>query len=74
MSFKPFESKLSPFPWRNTGQTMSIGVKNKFQGRSHHFRSKPSPPSHTISTGVKNEFQVISGQNHVHGGIRVKPR
>jgi hypothetical protein len=40
MSFKPFESKLSPFPWRNTGQTISIGVKNKFQavlGRSHHF-------------------------------------
>jgi len=57
----------------NTSQTMSTGVKNKFQaisGQNHHFRSKPSLvgqyESNHVDWDKKNKFQAISGQNRVH--------
>ena len=50
----------------NTGQTMSIRIKNEFRavsGQNHHFRPKPSSPGQTMLTKAKNEFPAVSGQN-----------
>jgi hypothetical protein len=68
MSFMPFRVKTVIFDQNrvhriNTGQTMSTGVKNKFQAISGQNRVHPINTGPTMPTGIKNKFQAILGQN-----------